>query len=142
MARIGFTGTQQGMTAEQNAAVWRLLKGNLPLDEFHEGDCVGADGAAAVIARKLGYWIISHPPLIQTKRAFFPADEERPPRDYLVRNHNIVQETQEMIATPFQAEEIIRSGTWATIRFAKKLRRKVTIILPSGELQVLKGERS
>lgn len=141
MARIGFTGTQQGMTPEQHYIVWKLLKGETisNLDKFHEGDCIGADVTAAVIARKLGYWIVSHPPLVQAKRAFFPADEERIPRDYLVRNHNIVLETQEMIATPFQAEEIMYSGTWATIRFAKKLGRKVTIILPTGELQVLNG---
>jgi len=91
-------------------------------------------------SRKLGYWLVSHPPLIQAKRAFFPADEERSPKDYLARNHNIVLETQELIATPFQAEEILRSGTWATIRFAKKLKRKVTIILPSGELKVFNNQ--
>lgn len=132
------------MTAEQSAAVWRLLillyTDHIPLDEFHEGDCIGSDVAAAIIARKLGYWIISHPPLVQTKRAFYPANEERIPRDYLVRNHNIVLETQEMLATPFQAEEIMRSGTWATIRFARKLWRKVTIILPSGELLLFNKE--
>lgn len=140
MARIGFTGTQNGMTKKQEIAVWQLLHDNLP-DEFHEGDCIGADVSAAVYARKLGYWIVSHPPLIQKKRAFFPADEERAPYDYLVRNHNIVRETQELLATPFQAEEIMQSGTWATIRFAKKLGRKVTIVLPDGELQIFKKEQ-
>lgn len=140
MARIGFTGTQQGMDKLQSFALSLLLHDWTLPSEFHQGDCIGADVHAAVIARGIGFKIIGHPPLIQTKRAFYPADEEREPRDYLTRNHNIVLETQEMIATPFQAEEKLRSGTWATIRFAKKLKRKVTIILPNGELQVSNGQ--
>lgn len=46
MVKIGFTGTQQGMTAEQNAIVWQLLSRAIPhWDKFHEGDCIEADAA-------------------------------------------------------------------------------------------------
>jgi hypothetical protein len=128
---IGFTGTQRGMTEKQWSTLFHLLRARAP-GEFHEGDCIGADSQAAWLARYCGFRVIGHPPTIDAKRAFFPADEWRPAAPYLVRNNKIVQASQEMIATPGEFTEQLRSGTWATIRYARRVGRPLHVIYPDG----------
>jgi hypothetical protein len=130
---VGFTGTQRGMNAAQWNTLWRLLVPRAPGD-FHEGDCIGADEQAAKGARLAGFRIIGHPPINSSKRAFFPADEDWPPAEYLVRNKTIVNRSQEMIATPGEFEEQLRSGTWSTIRYARRIGRPCHVILPDGRV--------
>lgn len=130
---VGFTGTQRGMTEAQWCAFWPLILARGP-GQFHEGDCIGSDAQAAHAARLAGLHIVGHPPTNDSKRAFFPADEWRKPYPYLVRNHNIVDASQEMIATPGEFEEQLRSGTWATIRYARRIGRRLLVILPDGRL--------
>lgn len=122
------------MTLQQWAEFWLLLSDRAP-GEFHEGDCIGSDSQAASGARMAGFRIIGHPPINDSKRTFFPADESRDPLPYLARNHKIVDAAQEMIATPGEFEEQLRSGTWATIRYARKVGKPVHVILPDGRLQ-------
>ena len=55
-----------------------------------------------------------------------------PAKDYLVRNHDIVDVCDVLVATPGQKEEQIRSGTWATIRYARKIRKQIIIVYPDG----------
>lgn len=129
--KIGFTGTQVGMTQQQTDEVHRLLR-KFRAAEFHHGDCVGADQQAHGEAMVLGVRTVIHPPVIGAKRAYCPADETRPPKEYLLRNHDIVDETQVLIATPKEITEQLRSGTWATIRYAKKMNRRVYIVYPDG----------
>lgn len=130
---VGFTGTQRGMTPQQYQTVWELLCARRQATgEFHEGDCIGADAQAAFLAREAGFRIICHPPENDTKRAFFPADETWPAAPYLNRNKTIVNRSQEMIATPGEVEEQLRSGTWSTIRYAVKTRKPVSIVFPDG----------
>lgn len=131
--QVGFTGTQRGMTEAQWATLWHLLVARAPGD-FHEGDCIGSDAQAAHGARLAGFRIIGHPPGNPTKRAHFSADEWRKPLPYLVRNHNIVDASEEMLATPSEFEEQLRSGAWTTIRYARKVGRRVAVILPDGRL--------
>lgn len=135
--KIGFTGTQRGMTPDQKAAVRNLLW-EVGGGEFHHGDCIGADAEAHDIAVSLRFDTVIHPPSDPSKRAFKWATARthyiRTPKPYLERNHDIVDETQEMIATPGEYHEQLRSGTWATVRYARKLKRKITIIFPDGSL--------
>lgn len=135
--RIGFTGTKKGMTHEQQLVVTFLLTwlGEPPL-EFHHGDCVGADAQAATAAHSLGLRIVQHPPSSDSRRAFTPADEVRDPAPYLVRNHNIVKSVDVMIATPKESVEVLRSGTWSTIRFARKYDTRTLIVHPTGRMKV------
>lgn len=129
--RIGFTGTQQGMTENQKEELIRLLLSNDNSGEFHHGDCIGADEQAAHEAHRIGYKICSHPPINPTKRAFFYYEYIRyEPKDYLVRNCEIVDSCDLLIATPKEKEEQLRSGTWATIRYARKTGKPVEIIYP------------
>ena len=128
--KIGFTGSRHGMTDIQRVALRSLLDGMS--GEFHHGDCLGADYQAATIAKSMGFRIVSHPPADQTLRAFYPSDEERPPKPYLERNRAIVDETEMLIGTPKEEDEVLRSGTWATLRYAKKLDRPWWRITPDG----------
>lgn len=122
------------MTAAQWNALWGLLANRTPGD-FHHGDCIGADNQAAKGARLAGFRIIGHPPAVSAKRAFFPSDELWPVADYLVRNRAIVNQSQEMLATPGEMTEQLRSGTWSTIRFARRIGKPCHVILPDGRLQ-------
>ena len=72
-----------------------------------------------------------HPPNIKDKRAF--CNDYRfsfPEKPYLERNHDIVDNSDVLIATPKESVEQIRSGTWATIRYAKKLNKPIMIMEP------------
>jgi len=133
MTKVGFTGTQNGMTDDQKAMVKHLL---LIIEgcEFHHGDCIGSDAESAAMAKELGYTVMSHPPTNNSKRAYFNSDYEELPKAYLARNHDIVEETEILIATPMTAEKQLRSGTWSTIRYAQKRSRKLVIVLPNGDI--------
>lgn len=133
---VGFTGTQRGMNSEQWLTLWRMLCDRAPGD-FHEGDCIGADAQAAFAAREAGFRIVSHPPTLDVKRAFFPADEVRPALPYMERNCNIVDAAQEVIATPGEFQMQVRSGTWSTVRYARRSGKPVYVVLPDGKLLLL-----
>ncbi len=131
MTIIGFTGTQVGMTKPQFTSFFKVYK-ELGIKEFHHGDCIGSDAEAHVVARTHGSWIVIHPPSSFSKRAFCKGDVARRPAPYLERNKDIVADTQLMIATPKQMAEIQRSGTWATVRYARRKDREIFIIYPDG----------
>lgn len=135
MTKIGFTGTRHGMTVAQQEVLLTLLT-NSPCQEFHHGDCIGADEQAHEIAKKLGLFIVIHPPLIAKWRANngqgCRGDESREPKSYIERNHDIVDETDMLIAAPGGEQEELRSGTWSTVRYARKQNKPVFIIYPNG----------
>jgi hypothetical protein len=134
MTSIGFTGARQGMTEAQKSALGDLLDGGA--GEFHHGDCIGADSQAHDIADECGYSIILHPPTNSSQRAWreVPKHMERPEKPYLDRNKDIVRETASLIAAPAEPEEQLRSGTWSTVRFARKQGKPVFVILPDGSV--------
>lgn len=126
---IGFTGTRKGLTNVQKLHLVDLVAlGNA--DIFHHGDCIGADADFHDIIRKINPQarIIIHPPIINSLRAFKKGDEILSMKSYIERNHDIVNTTEYLIACPTTKHNIWRSGTWATIRYAKKLGKKVVIL--------------
>ena len=136
MKHVGFTGTQRGMTDAQKGAFTAVLISWWVRCVFHLGDCIGADTDAYLIARCRGHRLIGHPPLIASKRSFLEYDEERPQLGYMARNQVIVDESQIMIATPGEFEEQLRSGTWSTVRRARKAGRPLLLIWPDGTTSV------
>lgn len=98
---------------------------------FHHGDCVGSDSMAHELASLRGFDIVVHPPTDPKHRAHRIGDVEEDPRPYLERNHAIVDAVSTMIATP-DGEERLRSGTWATVRYARKRKRAIYIVFPAG----------
>jgi hypothetical protein len=139
---IGFTGTRKGMDASQLETFTRLMlevkkwcaeKKMRPV--FRHGDCIGADDQAATTASILGFYVIAHPCILSEQRAYNPnSNEVMIPKDPLVRNRDIVDKSDYMFCVPKEAvteQEPLRSGTWATIRYARKQRKgRFAIIYP------------
>jgi hypothetical protein len=135
--KIGFTGTQQGMTNRQYEKVIELLAEPIFYKEAHHGDCIGSDQEFHNIIRKYSpdTLIHGHPPIKTYKRAFCQFDVLYQAEDYLPRNHSIVDRTDKLIATPKDFVEELRSGTWATIRYAKKMCKPILIVYPDGSIE-------
>lgn len=135
--RVGFTGSRHRITPAQVGAVasrLRMLRDVYGADEFHHGDCVEADAAAAAVARELGLRVVAHPPTNPRFRAWFPSDEERAPLPYLDRDRAIVEAVAVLIACPRTWVEEQRSGTWFTVRRARRRRIGRMVIGPDGAL--------
>jgi len=107
--------------------------------EFHHGDCIHADAEAHDIAYGIGYAVVIHPPDNDSKRAFkgvicgkilLPRATVLPAKPYLDRNRDIVAAVSRMLACPKEREEQLRSGTWATVRYARKAGNLYRIIYP------------
>ena len=132
--KVGFTGTQRGMTRDQMNRLASVLDVLFPngTGEFHHGDCIGADSEVHAIVREKfpQVTIIGHPCTITSKRAFRKCDQERTILPPLVRNKKIVSETDLMVACPQGHYEELRSGTWSTVRHARKMNRKVILVTP------------
>lgn len=130
MTVIGFTGSQLGSTPEQRAVLWQLLEG---ATEFHHGDCIGADAEAHQVAVRRGIPVVVHPPVNESKRAWCTDGDVTvlPPLPYLVRNHSISDTCDTIVAAP-SGPEVLRSGTWATVRYARKTGTPVIVIAPDG----------
>lgn len=132
--RIGFTGTQQGMTRQQQAALSDML-GNRKLDivEVHQGGCAGADAEARDIATHLDIAVILHPLKNGKTHAgtagLAVAHEEK---QYVERNHDIVDCTDKLVAAPKGTQDDVHSGTWAAVRYARQCGKPVHVIWPNG----------
>ena len=84
--KVGFTGTQAGLTPKQKLELRSLLTDYRDdITEFHHGDCIGADADAHEIAAEiLGVeCIFIHPPEDDKKRAFCKSPHIARPRPYL-----------------------------------------------------------
>lgn len=129
--KVGFTGTRNGMNDQQAYMLGALLE-ELKVTELHHGDCNGADAQAHFLATSRNIRVVLHPPANDRERAHLEAEcaAVRAPLPYLVRNRNIVIETEVLIATPSTVRETLRSGTWATVRYAGELRRTRYVLLP------------
>lgn len=141
---IGFTGTRSGMTPSQKTAVVRILErcgskyGSLdghPL--VGHGDCKGADEEFDEIARTLQCVRHIFPSNLEQTRAHCEkrgAIEISLPAPPLTRNVWIVDRSFVLIATPRESVEVLRSGTWATIRRARKSNVRLLLVTPDGSL--------
>lgn len=143
---IGFTGTSSHDLTRNQREYTRveLIINAAPLGEtnyLHLGDCIHADAECHEIAVAqqdlLGgrmFVTVGHIPNDNKKRAFCKYEIELPPKPYIDRNHDIVDQSSVLLACPGTMEEqIAYSGTWATIRYALKKGKKVVIIWPEGE---------
>ena len=131
---LGITGTREGATHQQIDAFKKLILYTYLVTEFHHGDCVGVDAEGHDFARGL-FDIIIHPPENPKYRAFCQgACEIRPEKEYKARNCDIVDECDLLIGMPKEEFEIVRSGTWHALRYARKMKKPCIIIWPSGKI--------
>lgn len=141
---LGFTGTRNGLTRRQRAALQTLLL-DLEETEHHHGCCVGADAEFHALADRAGNRIVLHPPILQQHRAMLATRcaelIEMVPRDYLDRDYEIAKANILVACPKEETGEEVRSGTWATVRYARQLRARSTapktiyIIRPSGRIE-------
>lgn len=132
---ISFTGTRKGLTTIQHEMLEDMFTCTpRGLDvTLHHGDCKGADAIAHDIAQALGWNVVVHPPLHDGYRAWCGgATATWQAKEYLQRNHDIVDCGHGLVACP-DGPERQRSGTWATIRYARKLGRQIFILYPDGK---------
>jgi hypothetical protein len=132
--KVAFTGTQVGMTPQQEQEVRFQLNYLRPTMAFH-GDCVGADADFHRICREVNghIYIRSYPPVNPAKRAYTEANEEAPKQEYLARNRTMARLCDILIATPREMQEVLRSGTWSTIRYAREYGKRIVIVYPGGQ---------
>lgn len=129
--RVGFTGTRDGMTKEQKATVKQILEELGPTEAYH-GGCVGADidFDEMFIGRPVVVYVYPCQ-LVNMQGKWSHLDIVWPEMHPLLRNELIVDLSELMIATP-KREEVLRSGTWAAIRYARKVRKPLIIVWPNG----------
>jgi hypothetical protein len=134
---LAFTGSKDTITPAQVKQLENELRNKRDRGYLwmHNGDCVVSDHAAAMLWKKLNGRVMLHPPIKNRYRAdFHQADIICEPADYLTRDRHMVDCSELIIGTPQTYEEQTRSGTWATLRYAKALRLERIIIFPDGSV--------
>lgn len=129
--KVAFTGTQVGMTLYQRSKLAQLLLGLERPFQFHHGGARGADTQAHEVAyeagcRDLHVWL----PVAATWPPMPHTTIHHTGKGTLRRNHFTIYGADLLIATPRQAREIRRSGTWATVRAARKAEIITTVLVP------------
>jgi hypothetical protein len=62
-------------------------------------------------------------------RSFCESTNILKPKPFLDRNKDIVNSCDILIACPENDIEVLRSGTWSTIRYAKKINKPVLLFV-------------
>lgn len=135
----GFTGTREGLTLPQRAALAFYLKHH-PAAELHQGCCIGADEEVTEVveAAKINFgipcpligWPSNLPGMTSTSAQLRCRDihDPAPPLD---RNRLIVHMADVLLACP-RGPEDQRSGTWYTVRHARRVGCPVVFFWPDG----------
>ncbi|NJN63546.1 MAG: hypothetical protein HC882_00835 [Acidobacteria bacterium] len=129
---LGFTGTRIGMTSLQQNTLRDALVG---VKILVHGNCIGADDQANQIAMDLGIVREIYPSNIPGRREHrsLLGALVHAPSPPLVRNKRIVKRCDLLFAAP-RGPETVRSGTWATIRYARKVGKRILVVMPNGIL--------
>lgn len=146
---IGFTGSRKGPTPEQAHCLHEYLKAMIDVvkvESFHHGCAIGADEVAAIYVHTIrGAFdhplIVGHPCNLIPQTSDFAlelSDEKHPVAPPLERNRDIVRLTDILLACPSGMAEELRSGTWATIRHAKRFNKPVMMFWPDGTKEEVK----
>lgn len=153
---VGFTGTRHGMTVPQYIRATDYLRfdlGGQVVDRIHHGCCLGADAefVLGVIRARVGatpdrQWaeLHAHPSNLRgmtCEDTLAHSAVQYAPTDPLERNRIIVTKCDLLIACPQYRTEEQRSGTWSTIRYARKIGRRHVIVWPDGEIEQSKTSK-
>lgn len=147
---IGITGSRRFPRIPQRtrfAGVLARIAERYPgIVAIHHGCCTGADELAHHIGRRIpGCQLFGYPgmdalgnsPYRMRERGGFTTLHE--PALYAERNERIVRASTVVIACPLWPEDdprSVRSGTWQTVRKARKLHKPVLAIMADGELYI------
>jgi len=106
------------------------------------GDCVGADADFDAICKRRAIPVKIRPASVPGMRAGCDSGAIAEPRPPLVRNREIVADSELLIACPRTREEVLRSGVWATIRAMRRDGGPVYLVAPDGTLVDEGAERA
>ena len=131
---MGLTGSRRGISILQEEFLAKLLQESVPA-RFHHGMCRGADEAAHHAVRRFVRHavIVGHPSNLPGICLDLDCDFTREPKPPVMRNHDIVLESNFLVALP-PGGEVLRSGTWSTVRFARKKNMTIAICYPGGQI--------
>lgn len=140
--KVGFTGTRKGMSNRQLQIV-ELLLCNFNVSDGYHGGCIGADEQFHKLCNEKLIPPTIYPSNISQTYGDCPNYYHRhQPMKPLERNRRIVSESNIIIATPREDKEVLRSGTWSTIRYARKARKHIIIVYPNGEIIMEKWSKN
>lgn len=136
--KVGFTGTRNGCSVAQRAALEELLQ-KFDITEGHHGDCIGADAEFHDIlewTQKCGrrLFIVVHPPEKDEHRAWKQGHIVRPAKSHFARNRDIVDSCDVIVACPPCATWQPNGGTFYTMDYAKKKQKPLYVIWPTGAI--------
>jgi hypothetical protein len=123
--KVSFTGTREGMSAWQKQQLVKFLEEHRnQVALFAHGACSGADVEAHYMVRDVcgsSTFIAVFPSTAKTRVHVQGADYVADPKPPLERDRDIVDcGCDLLLAAPLQMSEVLRSGTWSTIRYARK----------------------
>lgn len=155
MNHLGFTGTKDGLTSRQKESLFEVvvrIVGDDPKDWIaHHGDCVGGDdtfdhlceaaGVAKIFIHPGHDWSGKSPlralcgvyGMLRSREE--PETVWFPSKPYLDRNNDIAEASDIVIACPKERDEQLKSGTWSTVRRARKRGKHVILIYPDGTVE-------
>lgn len=139
--KVGFTGTRKGMTNRQKKTLYLIMIDIEPI-EFTHGGCYGADSEAHEIIHEIitpEEERIHIYPGNQNQYTIWKKYKRTDFLDYITlheimpylkRNKKIVDSSNILAAAPSSLKEETRSGTWTTIRYARKQGKPIIILDP------------
>ena len=144
--RGAFTGTRADMTPRQASTVQRVYEKNIGLTHLYHGGCHGADRTAHRLMLDTDVEEFNIYPSNVEQVEWAQLEVDRTVREYhkavfihnidapLRRNRRMVDATVVLVAAPrtLSYDEERRSGTWATIRYARHLGKPIYIVWPNG----------
>ena len=115
---LGVPGSRKPRSDNLCEKLFNFIQDN-GVTELHHGDCTGWDHQSFMVADWLCIKTVAHPPEDNRWHAETKSTVILPAKPYLDRNKDIVNAVDFLIAAP-DGPEKMRSGTWSTVRYAKK----------------------
>lgn len=136
---LGFTGTRQGLTGAQLAGLPLALP--IPPDHLLHGGAQGADTQFDRWFRANWGAMTLHIEVYPSYGRHWNGDDSsclltvHPPMQPLARNVIIAKRCDRLLACPAEMNEVVRSGTWATVRYARNWEKPITLLMPDGTIR-------
>lgn len=141
MTTHAFTGSRHGPTEPQRLAFTTWLTTAKP-GRLLNGLAIGCDEWALLAAKDYSWELEGFPCNITSQVSTVALELARGeyggkchgPMAPLLRNQLMVDLADSLLAMPAGMEEELRSGTWATIRHARKRRKPIVFFWPDGSV--------
>lgn len=135
---VGFSGTSRKPLPKAQGRALRVVLDGLKGDGIRwlgTGMAQHGDAQANTLARRLGYATRGYPMTGNPHPPLFFVDWKQEAKPPLERDEDIAIDCDVLVACPRGPESTLpRSGTWATIRRARKWKRRIIIVWPDGSL--------